>query len=148
MSAEPELALAPRLRVLVRAADPARRDALLKLVREGGWGGLFDAARFMAEYDGNPDERLMAADDGVVSIHYSSPTEHHCSEAWVLPDGVIYCRRRVAGLDYIRRGAPSQLVGGFPVDLYLVGMALGEVNPDSLVLRELQREFVAIRFRE
>jgi DNA-binding NarL/FixJ family response regulator len=37
MSAEPELALAPRLRVLVRAADPARRDALLKLVREGGY---------------------------------------------------------------------------------------------------------------
>jgi DNA-binding NarL/FixJ family response regulator len=36
MSAEPELALVRRLRVLVRAADPARRDALLKLVREGG----------------------------------------------------------------------------------------------------------------
>ena len=45
MSAEPELALAPRLRVLVRAADPARRDALLKLVREGGYEPVAEAVR-------------------------------------------------------------------------------------------------------
>jgi DNA-binding CsgD family transcriptional regulator len=37
MKAAAQLAVVPQPRVLVRAADPARRDALLKLVRERGY---------------------------------------------------------------------------------------------------------------